>query len=70
MKVPCDVEEIDMEGDYTTVAGVQVTCSRCDHVTEAYGTSGRSVRSCLARLREECPEGESNFYEANGSDED
>lgn len=70
MKVKCDVEEIDMDGDYATVEGVQATCSRCGHQTQAFGTSGRSVRSCLVRMREECPKGESNFYQAGGSDKD
>jgi hypothetical protein len=39
-----------------------VTCSRCDHQTESFGTSGASIRRCLALLREECPEDEENFY--------
>lgn len=70
MKVKCDVEEIDMDGDHATVEGVQATCSRCGHQVQAFGTSGRSVRSCLVRMREECPNGECNFYEAGGSDKD
>ena len=38
------------------------TCSRCGHATEAYGTDDPSGRRCLVALREECPNGESNFY--------
>lgn len=68
MRVECESEEIEMEGDYATVPGTRVTCSRCDHATEAFGTSDRSVRACLAMLREECPNGESNYYTADGDD--
>jgi hypothetical protein len=56
-----DYDEVENENghlvDVTTAA-----CSRCDHTTESYGSSERSVRRCLALLREECPEGENNFY--------
>lgn len=67
MRVPCTVHEIEMDsdGDYdTTVPGVCVTCSRCSHEVEVYGTSSRSVRRGLVMLREECLKGESNFYVA------
>lgn len=71
MRVQCDVEEVTLEGDYdysysydydNSVDGVQVTCSRCGHYTESYGTEERSVSRSLALLREECPRGEKNFY--------
>ncbi len=63
MRITCHIEEIDMDGDYTaSVEGVQATCSRCGHTVESYGTDERSVRRCLAVMREECPEGENNFY--------
>ena len=52
------------------VDGVEATCSRCGHATEAFGTCDASVRRCLVALREECPRGEQNFYfAADGSDE-
>ena len=44
------------------VDGVEVSCSRCGHSTTAYGTGEGSVKRCLVQLREECPEGENNFY--------
>jgi len=69
MRVACEVEEIEMEGDYATVSGTCVTCSRCDHQTEAFGTSSASVRACLAMMREECPNGENNFYVADEADD-
>ena len=69
-RIPCDVEEVDLEGDYRDdVPGVCVTCSRCQHVTESYGTGGASIRRCLALMREECPRGQRNFYVADGQDD-
>lgn len=65
MKVDCEVEETELEGENgRDIAGVCVTCSRCGHETESYGTGLASIRRCLVLLREECPNGESNFYEA------
>lgn len=32
------------------------------HETQSFGTSEASVRRCLALMREECPNGENNFY--------
>lgn len=62
MKIPCDVDLVELEGDYTTLEGVSATCSRCGHETESFGTSVASVRRCLAVLRRECPRGEHNYY--------
>ncbi len=64
-KVTCDIEEVELEGEYTTVDGVQATCSKCDHQTESYGTSDASIKRCLVLMREECPMGEANFYVAD-----
>ncbi len=70
MRVPCTVDEIDMEGEYGgDVPGVCVTCSRCDNQTESFGTGPASVRRCLVLLREECPNEESNFYVAEEGEE-
>lgn len=63
MKVPCEVEFCELDtGDSRTVAGVLVTCSRCDYAVESFGQTERSVRRCFAMLRSECPEDEENFY--------
>lgn len=63
MQVSCSLEYTDVEnGRGDMVEGVCVTCSRCGHATESAGTSERSTRRCLALMREECPEGENNFY--------
>lgn len=58
MQVECEVNYYEDE----TPARVEVTCSKCGHTVESFGTSDASVRRCLALLREECPLGENNFY--------
>jgi len=62
MRVTCRISEIDLEGDFGDIPSVCALCSRCGHETESYGTSGASRRRCLVLMREECPEGENNFY--------
>ena len=44
--------------------GVRLHCDRCRHAAEAAGLTGASVRRALARLRETCPMGEANWYQA------
>ena len=68
-RVSCQIEEIELEGDYETsdggyvsVPSVCATCSKCGHTVESYGTEEASVKRCLALMNEECPEGENNFY--------
>jgi len=63
VRVPVTIEEAELETDEgRMIDGVVAICTRCDHEVESYGTSERSVKRCLALMREECPEGESNFY--------
>ena len=62
MRVACEISTVELEGAYTEIEGVTATCSRCGHETESFGTSDASVRRCLALLREECPNGENNYY--------
>lgn len=65
MKVEAEIEEVELEGeDGRMQEGVCATCSRCFHATESFGTSEASVKRCLVLLREECPNGERNFYVA------
>lgn len=64
MRVACEVVEVELEGDYASIEGLCVSCSRCYHEVEVYGTSGRSVRRAMVMLREECPRGEANWYAA------
>lgn len=60
------------DGDYEYADGTAVevsntcaTCSRCGHQTESYGDGEASELRCLVLMREECPNGESNFYVAD-----
>jgi hypothetical protein len=69
MRITCEIEEIELDGNSKPIPSVQATCSRCDHVTESYGTSEASVRRCLAVMREECPCGQTNYYVADGGDD-
>lgn len=60
----CDVERITLPGEYSDqIPSTRATCPRCDHATESYGVSQRSVYRCLLLMRVECPIGERNFYE-------
>ncbi len=61
--VRCAISFVDLEGDYGSVEGVQAECSRCGHVTESFGTDSPSVRRCLLLMRQECPNGEQNYYD-------
>jgi hypothetical protein len=65
VKVSCEIEETELEGDYAMVPSVRAYCSRCGHETESFGTSAESIRRCLALMGEECPKAESNFYVAD-----
>jgi hypothetical protein len=70
MKVLSAIDTIELENDTgRLIESVSATCSRCGHATESFGTSDSSIRRCLVLLREECPEGEDNFYVDEGADE-
>jgi hypothetical protein len=63
MRVKVEVEEVELENDRgKLVDGVVVCCGRCGHKVEVFGTGEASVKRGCVMLREECPEGESNFY--------
>lgn len=62
-KVECTIEDCKIETeDGRKVSGVVATCTRCGHATESFGTGENSIKRCLVLLREECPEGEENYY--------
>lgn len=50
------------------LAGFCLRCTRCDHQVEVQGTTERSRNYGLALLREQCPEGERNFYVSEGDE--
>ncbi len=52
-----------LDGDYGSVDGITATCSKCGHQVEVFGTGEASIRRAAIKLRDECPNGEANFYE-------
>ena len=63
-KVKCSIEETYIENDYGhETEGVIVTCNKCGHETQSFGTSDASINRCFWLLSEECPNDEHNFYE-------
>ena len=61
-KVTTTTNYVEVEGDYGSVDGVEVTCDKCGHSEESGGTSDGSLSRCASLLRENCPRRESNFY--------
>ncbi len=62
-RVEVEVEETELENeDGIAVDGICVTCTRCDHEVEVFGQGLKSIRRACIMLREECPNGEENFY--------
>lgn len=62
MRVTTTTDYLDLEGDYGDVPGVEVTCDRCKHSEQSFGTDEPSLNRCAYLLRENCPNGENNFY--------
>lgn len=62
-KVNTTTDYVDLDGDDgTTVEGVEVTCEKCGHREESFGTDDPSLKRCAYLMRENCPRGENNFY--------
>lgn len=64
-RVSTTTDYTEVDGDYGSVDGVEVTCSRCGHSEQSAGTHEGSLRRCTFLLRENCPRGESNFYDVD-----
>jgi hypothetical protein len=62
VKVTTTTSYIDVEVDHGSVEGVEVTCDKCGHSEESGGTHEGSLNRCAYLLRENCPNGEKNFY--------
>lgn len=62
-RVRANVYEGLVSGDeFGDGEGVEATCLKCGHIASARGT-GESSRICaLAKLRDSCPLGETNYY--------
>ena len=61
-RVATTTNYVDLDGDYGTIEGVEVTCDRCGHSEESFGTESGSLKRCAALLHENCPRSENNFY--------
>ena len=70
MVVETNIEEIELEtDDGRPIDGLTVTCTRCGHSVEVFGTSDASARRGAVMLREDCTRGENNFYSVHWSSE-
>ena len=65
MKVSVDIFEEELDGDYGTVAGLCLTCSRCGHSVEVFGVEYVSASRGAVMLRAECPRNEQSFYDVS-----
>lgn len=65
MLVSVDIDQVDVEGDYSSVDGLCVRCSRCGHSVEVFGTGSASARRGAIMLREQCPNDEANYYDVD-----
>jgi DNA polymerase-3 subunit epsilon len=64
-QVDVEVDEIEVTANSGRIVdGVRVTCGRCSHAVEVCGRTEASVKRGCAMLRDECPNGERNFYVA------
>jgi hypothetical protein len=63
-RVECEVvhETVTSLPSGRAMPGFAVTCGRCDHCVTVCGITEASKRAGLAKLRDECPEREENFY--------
>jgi DNA polymerase-3 subunit epsilon len=67
--VDVEVDEIEVTANSGRIVdGVRVTCGRCSHSVEVCGRTEASVKRGCAMLRDECPNGERNFYVGEAPD--
>lgn len=62
VKVSVVEKTIEDEDDGHEGPGVEATCLECNHKTQSFGQTDRSIRRCLVLMRDECPAGLENFY--------
>ena len=65
MLVSVEIYEDEIEGDYGTVSGLRLECSRCSHSVGVGGTGEASAKRGACMLRDECPYAENNFYDVS-----
>jgi hypothetical protein len=57
LKVTTTTAYLDLQGGDGSVEGVEVTCDRCGHSEDSFGTGDGSLSRCAHLLRESCPRG-------------
>ena len=62
MRVKTTTKEIELDEDYGQVECVEVSCGRCGHSEQSYGTDESAARRCAILLRENCPHGGNKYY--------
>lgn len=67
-RIECEVKAAQVTLDGRVLAGITVTCTDCGHCVAVAGESERSIKRGLATLRDECPEGQENFYVTDDGD--
>ena len=65
MKVTVEIFESTTEGHYGEVPCLDLRCTRCGHSVEVYGVEEASAKRGATMLRDECPNGENNFYDVS-----
>lgn len=65
MKVKVEINQTDVDGDYGSVDGICLVCTRCGHDVNVAGIGEASARRGAAMLHEECPMNENNFYDVD-----
>jgi DNA polymerase III epsilon subunit-like protein len=67
MKVPIIVEHSTLLSESgLPVKGITVTCTRCAHSVNVFGTGEASIKRGCVMLHESCPRNETNFYAHSG----
>lgn len=62
-RVACEIEHMtDITERGYEADCVYAVCTQCGNQTKSWGAGAASVKRCLALMREECEQGERNFY--------
>lgn len=68
MRVPTSITEIEIENDDgRMIDSLRVTCTKCGHSVDIFGTELKSAKRGAATLHETCPEELNNRYQVDWS---
>lgn len=62
MTVMIRIWETTLEGEFGGAPGLEGECERCGNTVEVFGDSESSELALCAKMREEYPNAENNFY--------